>query len=259
MATRLKQQGIFNHPMLKTITEAAISGQTSTQIAKWVLPQVSRSAIERYITTRVKPAKANAALLLSVVPLPPVMGTHKHLPETKGVTSEEWEKTEDCSPVDPIRTDQVEQVNKLAKTALLATPVLQIRENRIAAKEDRHRRFQMIVEGRARAHADVEGGASGFLTQDYRGENVVYKFDSALATAFEENEKAIAIESGQWQENAAGNVAIQIICPVSPGGDLTPRVVYSAFGAGSAIDAAPGSVEEVEDPIVEIGLLQAPS
>jgi len=173
------------------------------------------------------------------------------------------------------------QVRQATQFALQAAPALQIRENRIRAAAERARRFQMIVDERAEDYGKcaacgreesahpwgddvtaegagaqrcdkfvrIPGGKSGFLAKDYKADGTpVFKYDKALADSFLEHEKQIAVELGQWQENAGGAVSIQIVLPTAPV-ENQPRIVYQADGA------IEGTAEEVFE---DIGVKQKP-
>lgn len=225
--------------MLHRILEALVSGQSTRKIASWAVPPVSHSAINRYRTAHVVPILHNAEALQKLL--------RSNKEEKIGLNSLEQPDTE------VIQAQQ--DARELTVQAILAAPALKVRENRIRAKQDRINRLCTIVNERADEMSAVPGGSSGFLARDFKGSGdslqEVYKFDAGLYTAFEETEKAIAIELGQWQENAgAGSVSIQIVCPAagSPAGEL-PRVSFAAV----QIEAG-----EEEDEISEIGLLQKP-
>lgn len=219
--------------MLHKIVEAHLSGQSCRKIAAWTVPPVSFNSISRYMKEHVQPVIGNAEALKFLLRA----------------------NKEENKPLPPeIRAGTTpEQVDQLAIRALYAAPALHIRENRIRAKQERLNRLCTIVNERGEDMAAVPGGSSGFLARDFKGsgENIqeVYKFDGELYKAFDETEKAIAIERNEWQENTGGQgVSVQIVCPWVGSPDQMPRV---SFAAPDAI-AAPDD-DEVE---MEIGLLK---
>jgi hypothetical protein len=234
MPARIAAQGLSTHPMLQKLVEAHLSGQSSRQIASWLVPTVAHTTISRYIAQHVAPVMGNAEALNKML--------RANKDENKALPA----------PFQDVATQ--EQVQQLAVQAIVSAPALQIRANRIRAKEDRWRRVQMIVDGRAAEMKDeVPGGESGFLSRDYKGVGdsmtPVYKFDDALFKSFGDIEKDIAIELGQWQENTGvGQISIQIVLPRSGASpDAEPRISYAS---ADAIDLEDG------DAVVEIGLLQ---
>ena len=250
-------QGLGTHPQLEKILECAIAGQSARHISTWAIPRVAHNTLSRFLKARLAPALAQADAYLSVAPPPAPnpgnTGKGKNQLKNQQVTKEEFDALAEDFPAMEQSMDQQKQVERLAIDALVATPVLQIRENRIKAKLDRHRRMQMVIDARAEAHANVPGGKSGLLVRDFKGENEVYKFDAALVAAMTEEEKAIAIELGQWQENAGGSVSIQIVSP-AVSINAMPRVVFAQDDHG-LIEAA---VIEDDDPIASIGVIQRP-
>jgi hypothetical protein len=57
------------------------------------------------------------------------------------------------------------------------------------------------------------GGATGALMKDYRGKDanqVIWKFDSALASRIADNLKQAAIEEGQWTEKRDYSCAVPL-------------------------------------------------
>lgn len=259
MAGRPGQSIIEKHPQKRLIIDRILAGLPLRTIIKDVVPPVSTMAVQRYKTIVVKPLVAKAEAIDAIL-----------------VRESEAGRT----AVPMVSSPNVLQE---AKTALLAAPALQIREQRIARANDRAQRFQRIVDERAdemkkcalcgrekedhpwgdEVTADgpglkgcdkfirIAGGSSGFLTRDYKSDGTpIYKFDKALADSFLEHEKQVAIESGQWQENAGGGVSIQIICPAAPQPEELPRIVFSAEGA------IEGSAEEVFE---SVGVLQKPT
>ena len=202
--------------MSRKAIEAYLSGQSFREIATWIKPSVAHSTIQRYMRTKVDPIIGQADKLKDLL-------SHNN-DETKELPCATPSATVSATPSAIVKTE----VREAAVGAILGARFLTIRENRVAAKHDRLRRLQMIVEARALDMADVPGGASGFLTRDYKGsgDNLreVAKFDEALFRAFSEEEKAIAIELGQWQENVSAGVSIQIICPSAPDVARMPEI-----------------------------------
>ena len=249
---------VDHHPQKAKIIDLILSGMATRTIGSSVVPPIPHSAVQRYKTSIIKPMVQRAAV------------SERILTEVPGLK----DKPMDFSGLPPA----VQAVQKAIQDA----PALHIRENRIKAKADRWRRVQMIVDGRAAdmslcanckkpkdihpweddIHPErrcdtfvaVPGGESGFLARDFKGagENLqeVYKFDDALFKSFGDIEKDIAIELGQWQENAgSGSVSIQIVCPTQPGEQ--PKITF-AQDETLTLEASAEEVGGMED----IGLLQ---
>lgn len=196
---------VENHPEKKKIIEMILAGKPVREIGRSVSPPIEFNAIQRYKSNVLKPVLANAELSSSIL-------------------------IRQNRPLTPLSDDT--QALQMTKSAILAAPILTIRDQRISAKVDRHRRLQMIVDERAADMESVPGGQSGFLTRDFKGAGdsmtEVYKFDAPLEAAFGAIEKDIAIELGQWNENAGGSgISIQIICPQAPELESAPRISYS--------------------------------
>jgi hypothetical protein len=222
--------------MFQRILEALVSGHSSRQIATWCVPPVAHSTINNYNRTHVRPILHNADQIKALLTANKVQNTALP-PELQSFTDET-------------------QVDDIARQAILGTSVMSVRENRINAKQERLRRLAMIVNGRAVDMAGIPGGESGFLVRDFKGSGdslqEINRFDSELFKAFDETEKNIAIELGQWQENATGSVSIQIVCPAAPAGQ-SPKIVFG----DQTLTLEAGAVEHIDDdPISEIGLLQ---
>jgi hypothetical protein len=85
-----------------------------------------------------------------------------------------------------------------------------IKENRVAALEDRWRRLRRVIEQRAASpqFAEVPGGSTGLISRDQKGlgkgedfEIVdVYRVDTGLLKELREHEKQAAQELGQWAD-----------------------------------------------------------
>jgi hypothetical protein len=135
----------------------------------------------------------------------------------------------------------------IVKDVAGALPILAVRDNRLAAQQDRHNRMRLVMEERAADMAEVPGGKSGLLVRqikqigngDSAREVEEYKLDAGLLSEFREHEKQIAQELGQWQEGTSGPaVAIQIVCPA---GVSTAQPSITATDDGCVtIDIAPG-------------------
>lgn len=208
MARRLSPYGIKAHPMLHKIIDAILEGKESDgQIAKWVQPSLSRTSIQNYRKSVVEPSMRQADLLKQVLPQNKI--------ENTPLTS--------CQAVQ-------ELPDNLARTALLAAPVLAVRENRIKAQQDRHDRLKLIMDERGvEMDGETAGGASGLLARDYKADGKkVFKVDATLLSEFREHEKQIAQELGQWQEAAGVNVAVQIVVPAQPLADNS-RTIDATF------------------------------
>ncbi len=218
----------------KQIIHALLRGDAARDIARWVRPPVTHVTVWRYFLKLVKPTMANAEGLVGILP-PGVVNAPV---ENKAVTtpSNGPSNTVTRSNKNPPTSNAVTQ---MTTDAILGAPLLAIRENRIAAQEDRHKRLQMVMHERARSMPEVPGGKSGLLTRDGKG---IYKVDGTLLAEFREHEKQIATELGQWQENVQGNVSIQIVVPPA-GSGAVPRISYVS---DDAIESE------------EIGLIQQP-
>jgi hypothetical protein len=214
------------------IVEAAIRGDSARSIALWLRPPASHSTVNRYIQNHIAPVMSNATALKKL--LQPI----------------EVENEGDSNPKqdDTAVRQRESEIDEFAKQALFAAPALHIRDNRIRAKQERLNRIAAIVNERAGEMENIPGGRSGFLTRDFKGsgENMqeVYKFDAELFKAFDETEKSIAIELGQWQENTGnGAVSIQILYPGSASEPQNlPRVTYNAV---NQIEAGDGDEVEI--------------
>lgn len=150
-----------------------------------------------------------------------------------------------------------EEVDILARQALTGAPIIAMRDGRVSAQTDRHRRLTQVIAERAKemgscrrcGHAEAEhpyqgvrpdgsinecaeyrgipGGATGLLVGKLKPTGIEYQIDTGLLSELREHEKHIAIEMGQWQENiAGGSVSVQIISPAANDGSL-PRVDFS--------------------------------
>ncbi len=224
MGKRLQTQGLGLHPKLERIVDAKLKGESSRQISTWVTPEVSHEAISRYFRTHVTPVVRNAVELNKLL-------------KTNRVENQELNRHHSVAPVQEVTQQDVKQ-------ALLAAPILAIRENRIKLQADRHERLKSIMEERSAAPgmAGVPGGKSGLLVTKYKKFGTEYEIDSVLLAELREHEKMVAIETGQWQENAgAASVSIQVVCPSTADG--APRIT---FASNDTIDYN------------DIGLLQKP-
>lgn len=143
-------------------------------------------------------------------------------------------------------TQEFESASRqLVKTAAIAKdvagslPILAVREKRLQEQQDRHNRLKLVMQERAEDMADVPGGKSGLLVRQIKqignGENAreveEYKLDDGLLSEFREHEKMIAIELGQWQEQAGGPASMTVIC-----GDLHLHQAGSPPDPGVTID-----------------------
>lgn len=224
-------EGLHAHPMRTQMIEAILSGQSARSVAVWMRPPVIHNTISRYLNLYVKPVMANAKKLKALLTPDPDPARSIHVAAPADTPH---------APAEPPPPDPVE----VAKQAIIAAPILAVRDNRIKLLEDRHRRLQMVMEARAVDMASIPGGDSGLLARDYKGENEVFKLDASLLAEFREHERAVAIESGQWQEQAPPNFQIQIVCPAAPG--ELPRISY----------ASPDTIDEIEAPMEIIGMVQ---
>jgi hypothetical protein len=190
-----KATGLAGHPQLRKITEAVLKGDSVRQIAAWTRPAVSFATIARYARDTVKPTLERAEELAPIAP--EVIRS--------GISDLQASVTRD------------DTVTQNTTQACVGAVALSVRGNRLAALQERHERLLTIVQERAeRYEGKTPGGGSGYLAKDYKGKDAdrpVYKIDGTLLGELRELEKQIAIESGQWQESAAPNVAIQIVLP----------------------------------------------
>ncbi len=224
--------------MLQRLVEAHLAGQSSRQIAAWIHPPVSHATISNFVSRHIVPVLGNADAIKALLGFSPT--ENKELPK----------------PLQHFTAPL--QIDNLARHALTAIPVLTIRDGRIKAQVDRHRRLTQVVDERAadmalcetcrRPEADhpvqavrpdgtawecaefnrVPGGATGLIVRKLKKEGTEYELDTGLLSEFREHEKQIAIELGQWQvNNAAGSVSVQIICPQAPS-DAMPRVSFAS-------------------------------
>lgn len=132
----------------------------------------------------------------------------------------------------------------------MAAPILAVRENRLAALQDRHDRLAMVLAERAEDMAEAPGGRSGLLVRKQKiigsgllsREVTEYELDTGLLSEFREHEKQAAMELGQWQENArpAGpdlTVQLMVSIPryapqqVQPSVDVQCRTIEAAHTA----------------------------
>lgn len=249
-----RNKGLNGHPMLQKVVQAHFAGQSSRQIATWIHPKVCHTTISRHITLYVAPVLQNAEALKALLGLN--SDGSQNLPNS----------------LQDVGSNM--QINELARIAVTALPVLTQRDGRIKAQVDRHRRLNQVIEERSAAmsgcrgcgHSKAEhpyqgvrhdgsivdcaeyhgipGGATGLLAGKLKKEGIEYQIDGVLLSELREHEKHIAIEQGQWQENAGtSSVSVQIICPQAPDGAL-PRIT---FASDDEIDVGE-----------EIGLLQRP-
>jgi hypothetical protein len=206
-----------DHPQKDKVIDALLNGQSTRQIASWLNPSMSYATVSRFCNTYVKPCYRNASKLKLIL--------NQRDTETATVLQE------GATPVQQRVTGNVSDTprGQIVKQAIMSIPMLQLREARIAAKKDRWARLKTIVDERAATMADIPGGSSGFLTKDYKGENVIHSFDAGLFKAFGETEKDLAIEVGQWQEAGQfAGVSVQIVMPTSSGSSEMPRVSYAS-------------------------------
>lgn len=121
-------------------------------------------------------------------------------------------------------------------------PILAVRENRLAALQDRHDRLNIVMSERAEDMADAPGGKSGLLARKRKmigsgplaREVVEYELDTGLLSEFREHEKQVAQELGQWQEGNGPQTNIMIVCPAgqqAPAVTLEPDAVVIDIGA----------------------------
>lgn len=193
----MPRNSIEEHPQRKKIVDAIVAGQSVRDISKWTNPRVSHSVVHRYKAAIVRPAMIHAQKIA------PILKKNNMI-------------AADTEPV------------QLVHDAINFSPVLSVRENRIKALQDRHDRLKLIVDERgAEMATETPGGASGFLTRDYKGKDAdraIYKLDTGLLAEFREHEKQVAQELGQWQETHQTNIAVQIVMPASSSAALQADV-----------------------------------
>lgn len=242
--------------MLMRIIEAHARGESARSIAKWLLPPVSESAVQKYLQKHVKPAIALAARLEAEQNAKEAENASVYDHGLPSLASNEPNPT----------------VRQVAMATLVGKRSLAIRENRIAVQADLVRRLGMVIDERAAEMSVCEvcgrdeelhpigddsgsgrrcdrfvriaGGASGLIARDIKGPNdtPIYKVDTGLTGELRELMKHTAIELGQWQENIGGNVSIQVICPITPSAETAPRIV---IGAEGTIEANPEDYEDI--------------
>jgi len=230
-AGRFKNKEFFvdMHPQRQRIIDLIFAGKPMRYISSVISPGIGVMALQRYKSLVLKPMMERAE------------ESRKILAAERAVAASARLKEDPAA----IRAEAVVAV----KNAIHDREILTIRDNRVKAQQDRHRRLNMIVEGRAKEMAgEAPGAESGFLAKEYKrlgDESVaVYRFDAPLAQSFLDHEKQIAIEMGQWQEQAPPNMSIQIVCPSTSGDpDQRPRVSYS-------------SQDQIDDDVIDIGLNQ---
>ena len=240
------------HPQKAKIVEEILAGRPVREIGRMVVPPVSFQAVQRYKASVVKPildrAEYNERLLNGRKPL-----------------------SDDTA------------VRQATQQAILDAPALHIRENRIKIQQALTGRLMTVINERAadmsvcegcrrpesahpweeegptgmdgkptRIGCDiyrrVPGGETGLVIRKLKANGYEYAVDTAVLAEIREQEKHVAVELGQWQENsAAGSVSIQIVCPSAsaPAGEL-PRVSFASVD----------QIEAGDDSVAEIGLKQ---
>jgi hypothetical protein len=109
-----------------------------------------------------------------------------------------------------------------------------VRERRIAALNDRHRRMSELIDARASdpAMADVPGGTTGLLVRVAKvivrgGDSQVvetFAFDAALVRELRRHEKQMAQELGQWNQNPD-------VSAIRPERTMKPEIAAAALRA----------------------------
>lgn len=110
--------------------------------------------------------------------------------------------------VDETFAARVSQIVEEVKAAVIARGIAE-KQNRIDAYNDRWKRMQKVIEGRAVEHAGYAGGgATGLLVRQLksvgRGEDTQtveeYAVDTGLLRELREHEKQAAMEVGDWTD-----------------------------------------------------------
>lgn len=256
---------IEKHPQKTKIVEWILSGRSTRDIADTAQPPVSFSAVQRFKSSVIKPmvqrAEESGRILGKTM-------RAKQAPE-------------------PMVADT--QATQAVQNAILDAPALHIRENRLRIQQELTNKLLRVVRERGEdmsvceacrlpesahpweemrdsidkdgkpveirtgcdVYRRVPGGETGLVIRKLKATGIEYAVDTAVLAEIREQEKHVAVELGQWQENTgAGSVSIQIVCPSagSPAGEL-PRVSFAAVDQIEAAD---------EDEVSEIGLLQKP-
>ncbi len=185
---RGRQWGIETHPQRTKVIDALIAGESVRSIASWCDPPIHYMSLQRYRAKVVLPALRRAGTATKVLRDANLVDSNGKPAENAGAAME------------------------VTKQALIDGPVLAVRDNRLAALQDRHDRLRqvMIERGADPSMQIVPGGKTGLLCRTLKsvgsGPNsqIVEEFeiDETLLKEFREHEKQVAIELGQWQETA---------------------------------------------------------
>lgn len=149
----------------------------------------------------------------------------------------------------PIEGDVTAHLARNAQTikdVAKALPTLAVREQRLAALQDRHDRMAIVMTERADDMATVPGGKSGLLVRQIKqigsGESAQiveeYKLDTGLLSEFREHEKQVAMELGQWQESTGNHndVTVQLMVAI-------PRDLHDAPAIEAVAEVLPALPE----------------
>lgn len=237
------QKGISGHPMEREVIKALIRGDKLREIAAWLEPKLSISAISRFDIRHVRPNLAAAQQVKA--------------------SSYSGQGTSGPSPID---------VRKFAERAIVGRIPLMIRENRVAAKAKRAELLNRVVSERAEEMAvcencrkprdihpwedettgrrcdvylHVPGGTTGLIVRKHKAHGTEYAVDTGLLDQLSQHEKDIAIELGQLHDVANGTqLAVQIVCPWR--GEDAPQV---------RVSLADGPVIDIDD-YADMGVVQ---
>lgn len=219
---------VENHPEKQKIIDMILAGKPVREISNAVTPSVNFMALQRYKANVLKPVLANAELSSSILIRP-------------------------NKPLQALSSDT--KALQMTKSAIMAAPILTIRDNRVAEKVKRHRLLEQIraeraadmelcescrrpkdahpwedptTSGRCDVFHAIPGGTTGLIIRKLKATGIEYAIDTSYLGAADVLEKDIAIEQGQWNENAGGSgISIQIICPQAPEIESAPRISYS--------------------------------
>ena len=209
---------IERHPQYRLICQALINGDSCRKISSWTEPRIPDRTLSTFAQSFIRPAISRANQLDSLLNSPPPLPTENKalIPSAAQLPAQSAHPAQ----VGASTANKDARISNLAVSAIVAAPVLALRENRLAALEDRRRRLDLVMRQRGLEMAnECAGGESGLLVRDFKGKDasqVVYKVDTGLLAEQREHDKQIAQELGQWQEGSGPMVAIQIVCPAAP-------------------------------------------
>ena len=261
--SKMPSFAIENHPQKAKIIKWILAGDPVRDIAARAVPPVSFNSVQRYKSSIIRPMLSRAE-------------------SEKRILNGDFPKIRESVPLSPDT-----EAAKAVQQAILDAPAIHILENRLKLQQHLTDRLLRVVNERAvemsvceacrrpeSAHPweemrpgkdadgnDIEvryacdvyrrvpGGETGLVVRKLKSTGVEYAVDTAVLAEIREQEKHVAVELGQWQENAGtGAVQIQIVCPVAPA-ESRPRIT---FAAPAALEAA---VTEDDDGIAEIAVV----